>query len=68
MRMVVGILEALLAVAFFGALIQQAVSHGRNAGGMGFAGDVVMLALGALFAKLALGNFKAPVPKPERSK
>jgi hypothetical protein len=68
MRMVVGILEALLAVAFFGALIQQAVSHGANAGAVGFAGDVFMLLLGGYFAKLAVANFKTPIPKPNQAR
>jgi hypothetical protein len=68
MRVAVGILEALLAVAFFGTILQQVIGHSMNAGAVGFATDIVLLLAGAYFAKLAYGNFKAPAAKLEQSK
>ena len=67
MRIAVGILEALLAGAFFGTLIQQAIGHSMSAGAVGFATDIVLLLVGAYFAKLAYGNFKTPAAKLEQS-
>jgi hypothetical protein len=60
MRYVVGVVEALLALAFFATVVSQLI-HGAY-GLVNLAGDLVLVALGAWFLKVAIGNLK---PKPE---
>jgi hypothetical protein len=62
MRRVVGIIEALLALAFFLTVAHQFLAGGEG-GAIGFAGSVVLIALGAWFAKMAIANFRNAAPK-----
>lgn len=61
MRYVVGILEALLALAFIVTAIIQLVRG--NFGATGLASSLVLIAVGAWLAKMAVGNFRSkPTP------
>ena len=62
MRYVVGILEALLALACFGTVVSQ-LMQGSSGGTVGFAGSAVIFALGFWFAKMAIGNLKPAKPE-----
>ena len=61
MRYALGILEALLAVAFLATATAHLV-HGHF-GATNLAGDLFLIAFGTWFAKLAVANCR-PKPKP----
>ena len=65
MRFVVGTVEGLLALLCIVTLVRQFLSGSGGGGAVGFAGGVVILALGGWLAKLAIGNFRSPAPKAE---
>jgi hypothetical protein len=63
MRRLVGAIEALLALVFFSGVAHQFLAGGESGGAIGFAGSVVLIVLGAWFAKMAIANFRNAAPK-----
>ena len=64
MRYVVGVVEALLALACFGTVVSELI-HGAF-GVVNLAADLILIALGAWFIKVAIANLKArPALKAE---
>jgi hypothetical protein len=63
LRRTIGILEILLALAFFGGLIQVLIKNGRNIRLVGLLDDLVLFIIGAVFAKLAVSNLKPSDPE-----
>jgi hypothetical protein len=62
LRRAIGILEILLALAFFGGLIQALIKSGTNIGLVGLLDDLVLFIIGAVFVKLAISNLKRSDP------
>jgi hypothetical protein len=56
MRYLVAILEALLALMFFGTVVFQLIS--AKFGAVEFASDLILTALGLWLAKMAIANIK----------
>ena len=63
MRRLVGAIEVLLALAFFSTVAHQFLAGGESGGAIGFAGGVVLIVLGAWFAKMAIANFRNAATK-----
>jgi hypothetical protein len=63
LRRIIGILEILLALAFFGGLIETLIKNGTNIGLVGLLDDLVLFVIGAVFVKLAISNLKPAGPK-----